>query len=805
LLILQISKLCRVNGNTRMKSTIDNTYRTETDIAVSVIIPTFNRIDFLYPTLVCLFNQKTDFFYDIVVVDSGTDRTEQVMTQLQFIYGPYLVYVKSTESKNRSLLRNKGAVQAKGQLLIFLDNDMLVPPDFVQGHYNEQKKCKNCVLLGKRKSLTTFDYAEIGEDYLTNHFDLLGSLPWYRDVREQYLDDKGISLCAERHPWRYLFSHNFSITKETFLKSGGFDEKFGDNWGYEDIELGFRLFLNGTKFELSDTLTGYHQTHFEQTRSAQKEGAKNLKLFLSLHNCFDFELHILFYPVFNEIYSNVLQVKENCFTGRDIPYSAFPLILGCLWTAEERKTEKDGYLGICLPFIPDGIYNRLLILNTFYELPEEVRICILIEALRISRETVYLEKLQTTDEKIIEDCARKAGLQIQREECGKYHVLKLIQKVLPAACSILLPDSFTPAKRFSYLSLAHALSTNGFNVVMRDSKCTADFEGEDYRLNDETLKELSTGLEKPCGLIPIQNIFSEDIYGTDIWTSLAGGSAVVIRDADYESVVTLPSELRLDGMRGCNRNILEAASYITLHNELLGREDDSFEDEKKITICSSMENGYQEDGIDLFLETIAEMKGWYGKIKISEYEKLGERKFPNHNEASKYTKNYSLLQKYTGDILRLKQKIVDLNISDRVTLVQKNMSVSELADFVRTCTAFVFIPRHIVPSPLFYVSILLEKTPVIASHVRIGEEFYPFCIRIPSSEVRLTTEFSLPVSSENNSYTCGRIDKNALKSALQNPEICKADKELLISAEKEKFKNCITIFEKPDGARPITC
>jgi glycosyltransferase involved in cell wall biosynthesis len=118
-------------GADLMNNTTDNTCRTETDVAVSVIIPTFDRIDFLYPTLVCLFNQKTDFFYEIVVVDSGTDRTEQVMKQLQFIYGPYLLYAKSTESRNRSLLRNKGAVLAKGELLIFLDNDMLVPPGFV--------------------------------------------------------------------------------------------------------------------------------------------------------------------------------------------------------------------------------------------------------------------------------------------------------------------------------------------------------------------------------------------------------------------------------------------------------------------------------------------------------------------------------------------------------------------------------------------------------------------------------------------------------------------------------------------------
>ena len=40
-------------------------------VNVSVIIPTFNRARFLYSTLICLTNQKTQTSYEIIVVDSG--------------------------------------------------------------------------------------------------------------------------------------------------------------------------------------------------------------------------------------------------------------------------------------------------------------------------------------------------------------------------------------------------------------------------------------------------------------------------------------------------------------------------------------------------------------------------------------------------------------------------------------------------------------------------------------------------------------------------------------------------------------
>ena len=40
---------------------------------ISVVIPTFNRVKFLYSTLLCLCNQKIDEHvkYEIIVVDSG--------------------------------------------------------------------------------------------------------------------------------------------------------------------------------------------------------------------------------------------------------------------------------------------------------------------------------------------------------------------------------------------------------------------------------------------------------------------------------------------------------------------------------------------------------------------------------------------------------------------------------------------------------------------------------------------------------------------------------------------------------------
>ena len=52
---------------------------------ISVIIPTFNRAQYLYATFICLCNQKVaeNVNYEIIVVDSGDDETDKIVQLFQ--------------------------------------------------------------------------------------------------------------------------------------------------------------------------------------------------------------------------------------------------------------------------------------------------------------------------------------------------------------------------------------------------------------------------------------------------------------------------------------------------------------------------------------------------------------------------------------------------------------------------------------------------------------------------------------------------------------------------------------------------
>ena len=146
---------------------------------VSVIIPTFNRVKFLYPTLLCLMNQTVEetLEYEIVIVDSGEDETKSVVQKFQNSGKTSIVYKKIKKCKNRSLLRNIGADCANYFILCFLDNDILTPPDFIQTHFDEHERSPHTVVMGARRFLTEFNIYEFGEEKLLRDFNSTSSNP----------------------------------------------------------------------------------------------------------------------------------------------------------------------------------------------------------------------------------------------------------------------------------------------------------------------------------------------------------------------------------------------------------------------------------------------------------------------------------------------------------------------------------------------------------------------------------------------------------------------------------------------------
>jgi len=96
---------------------------------ISVIIPTLNEEEYIKSTLMAVINQKTNFPYEIIVVDGqSSDNTVNIAENYA------KVYISDTKGKVPQL--NYAAKKASGELFLFLDADtLLVDPLFLQKMY----------------------------------------------------------------------------------------------------------------------------------------------------------------------------------------------------------------------------------------------------------------------------------------------------------------------------------------------------------------------------------------------------------------------------------------------------------------------------------------------------------------------------------------------------------------------------------------------------------------------------------------------------------------------------------------------
>lgn len=180
-------------------------------IDASVIIPSFNRRDVLKRCLESLFNQDyPKDRYEIIVVDDGsqdgTEKMVQCLSGLRFFRHP--------ERLGQSKARNLGLREAKGEIIIFIDSDIIVPPYFISEHMKTHRRYKDVIVDGPAIYINSLDEINLWQKRLLAFLDLFGAS---------------------------FITSNTSCPKRLLLEAGGFDEDFGIGFGWEDRELGLRL------------------------------------------------------------------------------------------------------------------------------------------------------------------------------------------------------------------------------------------------------------------------------------------------------------------------------------------------------------------------------------------------------------------------------------------------------------------------------------------------------------------------------------------------------------------------------------
>ncbi|MBV8083590.1 MAG: polysaccharide deacetylase family protein [Chloroflexi bacterium] len=199
--------------------------------ALSVVIPTYNRRPLLERTLPTLVGQDCPVPFEIVVaVDGSPDDTAEYLGTLSWPKWPS-IRILPLEHRGQAATCNAGAATAKGQLLLFLDDDMMCHPRLVARHLRAHRALgAGVVVLGALLlhpetpiSLASRWIKTQTEDY----FQSLTGPCWIEDVRDRAVGP------------------NTSLDRASFLEHGGYDERFSSGL---DHELAVRLSASGAKF-----------------------------------------------------------------------------------------------------------------------------------------------------------------------------------------------------------------------------------------------------------------------------------------------------------------------------------------------------------------------------------------------------------------------------------------------------------------------------------------------------------------------------------------------------------------------------
>ena len=262
------------------------------DIRFSVIIPSYNNGAELLNTLKGLKNQDYPRKnYELVVVDDGSeDDSPHILKSFVRANGdinfsalllPRVIPRKTGDFRFRAAVaRNLGAKYARGRFLAFLDADIITPPDYLKGIERDHLKA---------------DVAQLKRYHLKSGVDG-GNPPLSPEKLKKirYIEDrrywgafyeKGFE--KSRPPWKYICTYGLSLSKKDFTDFGRFGSHFA-GYGFEDIDLGRRLYKAKKRFLLSD-IACLHQPPSKNRRehksffNRQEQLSKTAKIFFYNH------------------------------------------------------------------------------------------------------------------------------------------------------------------------------------------------------------------------------------------------------------------------------------------------------------------------------------------------------------------------------------------------------------------------------------------------------------------------------------------------------------------------------------------
>ncbi len=208
-------------------------------LSVSVVLPTYNRLSQLQRVVAGLEKQTfpLEQFEVIVVSDGSTDGTNEYLRTIQT---PLTLKAVFQTNQGVAATRNHGVQEARGKLILFIDDDVFPIPQLITEHLQvHAREGDRVVVIGPMLPPSEVRFP-----------------PWVKWSQEKLIEQYQAMINGEWEATaRQFYTGNTSLARSILLESGGFDPAFRRAG---DVELAYRLQEMGVRFVFCPVAKGYH-------------------------------------------------------------------------------------------------------------------------------------------------------------------------------------------------------------------------------------------------------------------------------------------------------------------------------------------------------------------------------------------------------------------------------------------------------------------------------------------------------------------------------------------------------------------
>ena len=229
----------------------------------SIIIPVFNKLDLTRQCLTTLASATTMPEYEVIVVDNAsTDGTAEFLAEL----GGDVQVIRNPENYGFAVASNQGAKAARGEFLLFLNNDTIPTEGWLNALVDEVERHPDVAVVGSKL---------LYEDGTIQHagvaFSRIVFLPYH--IYRQFPADS--PMVNRRREFQCVTGACMLVRREVFEQVGGFDEGFKN--GFEDVDLCMKIREQGWHIIYRPDSVVYHLESQTPGRKAhERDNARRL-------------------------------------------------------------------------------------------------------------------------------------------------------------------------------------------------------------------------------------------------------------------------------------------------------------------------------------------------------------------------------------------------------------------------------------------------------------------------------------------------------------------------------------------------